>query len=360
MASQIYMAGSRIGILQQWMNRPQNIWLRRALFQVHLWVGVALGMYVMAISISGSAIVFRNEISKALSMSGRTVAISGPRLTPAALKDAIQRAYPQYSISYIWESKKPSEATEAWLLRDGKNKMRLFDPYTGKDLGDSVPLTIRALTWTIDLHINLLSGKTGREVNGIAAVLTTVLVMSGAVVWWPGKSKWRESLMVRRESNWKKMNWSLHSVIGIWTLGFVLMWSVTGIFVVFPTPFERAINVVSPLQFYNLGDSPPPRRVALPPASRTSGSVRRGPAPIERSPGDIAIRWFYYLHFGNFAGSGVKTIWVIFGLAPVALFVTGTLMWWNRVLSKYFQRRKAGGYELRPVTIRSTESRVSS
>ena len=267
-----------MSIFQQWMNRPQDIWLRRALFQIHLWTGIALGIYVVVISISGSAIVFRNEISKALSMTGRTVVVSGTRMTRDSLKDSIRRAYPQYSISYLWESKKPNEATEVWLLRDGKNKMRLFDPYTGKDLGDSVPLTIRALTWMIDLHINLLGGKTGRKINGIAAILTTLLVVSGAIVWWPGKSKWRESLIVRRESNWKKLNWSLHSAIGIWTLGFVLIWAVTGIFVVFPTPFERAIDVVSPLQFYSLNDSPPPRRVAPPPSANAGGTfvgVRR-------------------------------------------------------------------------------------
>ena len=60
--------------------------------------------------------------------------------------------------------------------------------------------------------------------------------------------------------------------------------------------------------------------------------VRRRRPPIKRSPGDIFIRWFYYLHFGNFAGWQVKALWVFLGLVPVFLFVTGALMWWNRVL----------------------------
>jgi uncharacterized iron-regulated membrane protein len=62
--------------------------------------------------------------------------------------------------------------------------------------------------------------------------------------------------------------------------------------------------------------------------------VRRRRPPIKRSPGDIFLRWFYYLHFGNFAGSWVKALWVVLGLAPPFLFATGALMWWNRVLSR--------------------------
>ena len=58
------------------------------------------------------------------------------------------------------------------------------------------------------------------------------------------------------------------------------------------------------------------------------------PPPVKRSPGDIFIRWIYYVHFGNFAGWQVKALWVILGLTPPFLFVTGALMWWNRVLSR--------------------------
>ncbi len=47
-------------------HEPQRLWVRRALFQVHLWTGVGVGLYMLAISITGSAIVFRRELAKAL------------------------------------------------------------------------------------------------------------------------------------------------------------------------------------------------------------------------------------------------------------------------------------------------------
>jgi len=320
-------------------------------------VGIGLGLYVLLISVSGSAIVFRNEISKTFSPTPKTVAIAGPKLSHDELKQAVQRQYPQYSVSYLWDARRPDEATEVWLLRNGKNKMRLFDPYTGKDLGDSVPPLMRALALAIDFHVNLLAGRTGRLVNGIGGILTTVLVITGAVVWWPGLQSWRKSLILRRESNWKKLNWSLHSVLGIWTLAFVLVWGVTGIFVVFPAPFERTVNAFSPLFLYRVDDSPLPKNVRLTTSITTvNGRVRR----VEQTRGDKIIRWFYYLHFGNFAGSGVKTIWVVFGLAPVLLFVTGVLMWWNRVLSKAFERKPARSFAVASAALQSTETHAHS
>ena len=39
--------------------QPKKTFLRRALFQIHLWTGVAVGVYMVFISITGSAVVFR-------------------------------------------------------------------------------------------------------------------------------------------------------------------------------------------------------------------------------------------------------------------------------------------------------------
>ena len=36
--------------------------LKRAIFQVHLWGGLALGIYALLIGITGSILVFREEI----------------------------------------------------------------------------------------------------------------------------------------------------------------------------------------------------------------------------------------------------------------------------------------------------------
>jgi uncharacterized iron-regulated membrane protein len=340
---------SEPSLWQRWLRRPQNVWLRRALFQVHLWTGIGLGLYVVLISMTGSAIVFRNEVYKAASEKPKTVAVSGNRMSQADLKEQAKRVYPQYNIEFVWEGKTPTQPTEIWLIHDGTKKQRLFDPYTGADLGDSIPPAIQLFAWFGDLHTNLLFGKTGRVVNGVASILITLLCVTGAIIWWPGAKNWKRSLIFNPKAGWKRLNWDLHSAVGFWSFALIFMWAATGVFLVFPLPFQKAVNHFSPLIQYQLPDSDsaqlaPQITFAQPDGSQAGGykgkggKGRRQPPQIRRSSGDIFLRWLYYLHFGNFAGVRTKIAWVVLGLLPPFLFVTGALMWWNRVLSPSARR----------------------
>lgn len=48
---------------QQWIHHPQRLWLYNALFNIHYVVGAALSMYIALMSLSGSVIVYRDELS---------------------------------------------------------------------------------------------------------------------------------------------------------------------------------------------------------------------------------------------------------------------------------------------------------
>jgi uncharacterized iron-regulated membrane protein len=344
-----------------WMRQPQNVWLRRAFFQIHLWSGLALGLYITAISISGSAIVFRNELYGKLFPGPTTVAVSGPRLTHDELKRAAHAAWPDYVVTFIWKARHENEAVEVWMERDGWKNQRLFDPYTGKDIGRSKPYSISVLAWLSDLHTNLLLGRTGRFYNGLISIAVTLLCISGLVIWWPGILRWRRSLLIDWRANWKRLNWDLHSAVGIWMFAFVFIWGFTGVYVCFPGQFNDFVQTFSPSppqpqaelvapapSIIRVADTAAPQVKTATPASVVPDdqSTLAPPEPLrpqrprrpriqpKLSAGETVLRWFYYLHFGNFAGWPVKALWVVLGLSPILLFVTGTIMWWNRVLSR--------------------------
>jgi uncharacterized iron-regulated membrane protein len=327
------------------LRRPQSLWLRKALFQIHLWTGIGVGLYVLMISITGSAIVFRNEIFQAAGKP-MLVAVSGPRLAADEIKQIVRSEFPGYAITFFWEAKRPDQATEVWMEHNGKQRQRLFDPYTGKDLGNSIHPAIRVVSWLSDLHTDLLFKKKGRVVNGVFSMVLTILCVTGALIWWPGTMSWVRSVIFNPKANWKRLNWELHSVAGLWTFALVFMWAVTGVYVVFPAPFQRGIDHYFPLREYRL------EPLAQAPAQKTLDAkfvlvadtgktfTRRRYRP-NYSTGDKIVRWLTYLHFGNFAGWRTKTLWVILGLSPSFLFLTGALMWWNRVLSPAFRQRIA-------------------
>ena len=77
------------------------------------------------------------------------------------------------------------------------------------------------------------------------------------------------------------------------------MWGLTGIYLSFPQPFYAFFNRVDPNDLIT----------------------------------DDFLGWFELLHFGRF-GWFAETVWVLVGLVPAILFVTGAIMWWNRVLRK--------------------------
>ena len=289
---------------QRWVRQPQTVWLRRAAFQVHLWSGVGVGLYIAVISVSGAVLVYRSELRQTFDPQPLVVAVAGDRLSVEALTEAAQASYPDDSVSIFFDPEDPTLAATISVNRDGVVQQKFFDPYTGEDLGHALPLGWRLTTWLLDLHDNLLYGDTGRAVNGVGALLMTLLSVTGAFVWWPGIQSWRRSLTVDRRANWRRMNWSLHSSFGIWTVVFVLLWGVPGISLSFPQPFMATVDYLEPLDLETFQ----PRR------------------------GDAVLYWLSALHFGRFGGWTKKLLWAFVALIPPMMFVTGLLMWWNRIL----------------------------
>jgi uncharacterized iron-regulated membrane protein len=255
---------------QQWLLRPKTTWIRRVVFQLHLWSGILLGLYVVVVCASGSAVVFRNDIYDWLETGGRAVSYKGTL--------------------YHW------------------------------------------LSWLGKLHGSLLMQGEGMTANAIGGFLTAALCLTGIVVWWPGFGVWRRALTIHAGVGWKRFVFDLHGAVGIWTFAILLMWGLTGGYFVFPQPFRAAIELLTPI---NPPSTLQPAVVSLP-----SANAAGKPLPRRRvlTLGGKILRGFSYAHYGNFAGWGVKTLWVILGLAPAVLFSTALIMWYSRVLAPAMRR----------------------
>src|ERR1700730_9381258 len=121
----------RGNLWQRWVRQPQRVWLRRAIFQVHLWSGIAVGLYISMISVTGSVLVYSNELYRAATAKPIISTDSGPRLTDAQLKEAATHAYPEYQPVNLVRARNPDQAVDVWLRRNDLVRKRLFDPRTG-------------------------------------------------------------------------------------------------------------------------------------------------------------------------------------------------------------------------------------
>ena len=298
------------------VRQPQQIWLRNAVFQIHLWSGISFGLYIFFISVTGSVLVYRNELYVAATPRPIISKSAEPRLSDDQLAAAARRAFSGYEVVRVVRAANPDQAVDVWLERGDETKRRLFDPRSGTDLGNSVAAGIRLVSTLIRLHDNLLGGPTGRKVNGIGALALLVVAITGLGIWWPGIDMWRRNLTLHRGISWQHLASDLHSSVGFWSLGFVLVFGASGLYLCIPETFHALADRLEPMTDANAG----------------------------RRSVDSALSWLAYLHFGRINGIGIpcsgpgvcdqitKAIWTVFGLAPAVMSVTGTVMWWNRVL----------------------------
>src|SRR5262245_60699268 len=100
---------------KQWISHPQKVWLRKATFQLHMWSGIGFGLYVLVVSVTGSIVVYRNELYRAATRDPIVVAQSGPRLTDEELKAAAAHAYPRHTIIGISGGQTPDQTVSISL-----------------------------------------------------------------------------------------------------------------------------------------------------------------------------------------------------------------------------------------------------
>ncbi len=305
-----------------WLRRPQRLLLRRVAYQAHLWFGIGLGLYILFISITGSVLVYRNELMVAVTPEPYVSTSSLPGLSDEALKLRALAAYPDHTVSRMHRTADPDRAVVVWLRQGDTQRDRLFDPRTGQDVGPAVAPGVRAVSNLIALHESFLAGSVGRTVNGFAALAVMVILLTGLVIWWPGVKRWRRSLRVRRGVGWKRMIWDTHSMIGIWCVGFMGVLALSGAYLCFPDVFHGLADRIQPLTDENAG-----QRLV-----------------------DGLLYWLAFLHFGRINGIGipcggpglcdqtVKAAWAVFGLAPAAMIVTGAMLWWNREVRRWRRR----------------------
>ena len=363
------------------LTRPQNVFLRKALFQVHLWTGIAIGLYLVLVCVTGSALAFRIYMQRA-AFPHLFATTPGEVADAATLLERVRDAFPNDRVSGIDAPTSVRPTVLAYVVRGEQFLTILVDPTTGRVLGE---LPEQSWVRTIqDLHYELLGGRTGRIVNGAGAGLLLLMCASGLVIWWPGIATWRRALTIDFRRSWKRINWELHSAVGIWSIALVAMWAVTGIYFVWPSQFRNAVNAVSPLTVATTPTSGPAVAGAIKPTwreliaraeqrvpeqyvqrvvppSNAKGaflvmfsSVRPAPAGREqltpvyldqytgavlkespraaRRAGDVIMDWVAPLHVGSFGGMTIRVAWLVLGLVPPLLFVTGFIMWWSRVV----------------------------
>ena len=378
--------------------------MRKTLFILHKYAGLTLGLLLALIGLTGSLLVFDHALDEQLTPQTITFKPSAQPASFAEILAAAQAAVPG----------NPAPTRLMTQRQPGSPHVVRFPTPEGApgpievsvSPTDAEVLAIRGwgtpeytMTWLYRLHYTLLAGKNGKTVVGFMGLLLMVFCITGAVLWWPKKSKtqkkqWKRAFTISRSGNRFRFYFDIHKVFGIYCLPLLLMISFSGVTLVFPTQVEAVVGSlfqveprpalpgsrtgsgtpITPDQAVAIGETVFPggalKRIYLPRDNEDSygltfraegeawtnygasfvrmdqysGEILLSQNVTEIPLGNKIMRWQFPLHNGDALGIVGRWLVLLAGLAPALLFGTGLYLWWQKRRLKSRTRRQQRGF----------------
>jgi uncharacterized iron-regulated membrane protein len=362
-----------------------NQWRKRWL-NIHLYLGLSLGLVFVLAGLTGSLLVFYVELDEIINPQLQvsvTLAEQEPQSYEAVFQ-AIRQAHPERSAAWRLEMPRHKQAMLMARYYKPVEKAGLsfaplivwVNPYNAEVVssrfwGEFI------MTWLFDLHYALLLDGAGKIVMGIVGFLLLIMLFGGIYLWWPTSGKLRQALSIKPGASKARFIFDLHKTNGIYSVVILLLLLLSGIILELPAVFKPVIHYLSPLyqmEAKQIDYQPGYSRISLDQAvvvaikqyphallrwietpDSQSGSYRivlyqQGEASVRfpkttvwvdqysgavlstRDPeteqaGDTFMSWLHPLHNGEIAGMPGR--WVIFvsGFIPAILYVTGIIRW---------------------------------
>src|SRR3984893_5524092 len=376
--------------LQRLWRNPRTSTIRVWLFNIHLYSGLALGLIITMVGLTGSLIVYKPETERLLSAGMANVQPLGEKTSVEGLSRIVHAFLPADRIDRLYTWGGPNAA---WMFRtirpDGRRQYVYVDQYRGNVLGEYV-MDGSVLQWFYELHDNLLLGKRGLIANGFGALLLTVLCATGLFIWWPGVKRVLTGFHFHTRAGWKTQNYDIHKILGFLALIPLAVLAISGAYYAFPDAYRKiAGRLTGTVSFVEPPGSRPTSGADAPldkvfatamktipdaeltiltfPSTRNgsftvrkrlagdwsrlgnqylyidrySGGLLRVDLLDQQPLGTRLVNAMAPLHYGSFGGHWTRILWIVMGLVPGILSVSGFLMWWNPVFSKRLQPSQA-------------------
>lgn len=224
-----------MNILKKRLNKPPN--KGKSTFSkvnawLHLWLGLASGIVVFIMGITGCILVFEQEIKEMTSPWLKVEAQSADKvLPPSKIYAAVKKALPEKDIHGVWYN-----GLDKTIKVDIESDSLIYvNPYNGKITG---MVDHEDFFHEIDEgHRYVWLGREiGTTVTSWATLIFFFLLISGIILWFP--KKWNKttinsSFKIKWSAKFKRLNYDLHNVLGFYSLLLAFLIALTGLIMSF-------------------------------------------------------------------------------------------------------------------------------
>ena len=355
--------------------------LRRTWLDVHLWIGAGLLVVMVPLGVTGSVLVWHDQLDRALE--AHRYAVSGPAAS-RNVKDYAQAAEQAFAgRARLTQIRLPEAAGDpvvavGRMAGPGSPSGRprtlnaWIDPPSGRVL-DVAEIAKGPMMVLHRLHGSLMIPQVGRKVVGWLGWAMFASCATGLWLWWPRGGAVLKGLRWRRGDS---MLFNLHHTVGFWVCVPLAVLSLTGVYTSFPQTSRALFGIEAPPRAAGPGRFAPPLEnprmtfgdAAAAAQALASGEVReinaptRGERPAWRivlqasgeAPsrtirvadetgeaaidsgarsargGDPVSRLMRQVHDGTGTGLVWRAVITLAGIAPAVLGLSGLVMWLRR------------------------------
>lgn len=193
---------------------------------VHLWLGLASGLVVVVVSLTGCLYVFEEEIRDVTQTEQRFV-----KPQPQQPRQSVNAMLAGLAISFPHEKPRQvrtyAATNRAYVVHFENDKAVSWNPYTGRFTTQYARQDWLAVVEK--LHTSLLLGEVGKWIIRVNILIFLALLITGLVLWWPkAKAQLRQAFSLKWNASGKRLNYDLHNVGGFYASWFLLVITLTG------------------------------------------------------------------------------------------------------------------------------------
>jgi uncharacterized iron-regulated membrane protein len=201
--------------------------IRSILGFLHLWLGLISGLVIFTVAITGCIYAFEEQIRNVIHKEFYFVKPDGnERWTIDRMLHEVKENFPDQKFKNVKIFSDPERSVQINL----KNNCGIYiNPYSGKILG-TINNETEFLAVLLKVHRSLCLGEPGKKITGISAFIFLIMLITGIVLWWPGRARnLKQKFSLTKSLGWRRLNYDLHSVLGFYASWIIIFTILTGL-----------------------------------------------------------------------------------------------------------------------------------